>query len=674
MSSSNTGEQSGTLAAALTHAQHLLVDQPELAAVQAEEILKVVPAHPLAALLLGQARRALGDSAGALRVLRELATAQPRASAVHYELGLTLRDCNQNAAAAAALRRAVALKPDLSDGWRQLGDQLMLAGDLRGADDAYAQHLKASTKDPQLMAAAAALCDNQLAVAERLLRDQLKQRPTDVAAIRMLAEVAGRLGRYQDAESLLVRCLELAPGFDGARYNYAIVLNRQRKAVEALGEVEKLLLREPRNSGYRNLKAVVLGGIGEYEQAIEIYGQVLANHPRQHAIWMSYGHALGTAGREQDSVAAYRRCIDLAPQCGEAYWSLANLKTFSFSDAELQAMQAQLARTDLSREDRLHFHFATGKAYEDQRDYATAFDHYQSGNSLHRANLDYDANDASALVRRSKLLLSRDFFAQRTDFGSPARDPIFVVGLPRAGSTLIEQILASHSAVEGTMELPDIMALSRSLGGRKSDADSDRYPAVLAALDTAQCRSLGEEYLKRTRIQRKLGRPFFIDKMPNNFLHIGLIRLILPKAKIIDARRHPLACCFSGFKQHFARGQHFTYSLEDIGRYYQDYVELMSHYDAVLPGVVHRVHYENLVDDPEVEIRRLLDYCALDFEPGCLRFHENSRAVRTASSQQVRQPIFRSGVDHWRHFEPWLGPLKDALGSTLTEYPRSPFD
>jgi len=431
MSISNTGEQSGTLAAALTHAQRLLVDQPDLAAVQAEEILKVVPEHPLAALLLGQARRAQGDSAGALRVLKELAVTQPRASAVHYELGLALRDCNQNDAAAEALRRAVALKPDLSDGWRQLGDQLMLAGDLRGADDAYAQHLKASTRDPQLMAAAAALCDNRLPVAERLLRDHLKQRPTDVAAIRMLAELAGRLGRYQDAETLLVRCLELAPGFDGARYNYAIVLNRQRKAVEALAEIEELLLREPRNSGYRNLKAVVLGGIGEYEQAIEIYEQVLAKHPRQHAIWMSYGHALGTAGREQDSVTAYRRCIALAPQCGEAYWSLANLKTFRFSDPELQVMQSQLARADLSREDRLHFHFATGKAYEDQRDYAAAFDHYQSGNSQRRADLDYDADDVSALVRRSKQVLSREFFAPRTDLGSPARDPIFVVGLQR---------------------------------------------------------------------------------------------------------------------------------------------------------------------------------------------------------------------------------------------------
>jgi tetratricopeptide (TPR) repeat protein len=668
ISNRHSGEPAGTVAAALAHAQQLLARDPVLAAEQAREILKVVPCHPVAELLLAAARRLVGDARGALPLLLGLAATQPGSADVHYELGMALAACEQRDAAVEALRRAVALNPHLPDAWRQIGDLLTLGGDRQGADEAYAGHLRASTHDPRLLAAASALCSNAIAQAEQLLRGHLKQHPTDVAAIRMLAEVAGRLGRYQDAETLLTRCLELAPGFHGARHNYAIVLHRQNKSLAALAQIERLLAIDPRNPGYRNLQAVVLARIGEYAQAIGIYEQVLAAHPRQSAMWMSYGHALATAGRESDSIGAYRRCIELAPACGEAYWSLANLKTFRFSSSEREAMGAQLARADLGVDDRLHFHFAAGKACEDARDSAASFQHYAAGNALRREGLDYQAEETTRHVQRSKALLTREFFETRASFGAREPDPIFIVGLPRAGSTLIEQILASHSAVEGTMELPDIIALSRRLGGRKSSTDTSKYPQVLATLSAEQCRALGAEYLERTRIQRKLGRPYFIDKMPNNFLHIGLIRLALPKARIIDARRHPMACCFSAFKQHFARGQHYTYSLDDLGRYYRDYVELMGHFEAVLPGVIHRLLYERLIDDPEAEIRRLLEYCGLPFEPACLRFYENDRAVRTASSQQVRQPINRAGLDQWRHFEPWLGPLKAALGPALTNY------
>ncbi len=669
---SASAEPVGTIEMALAHAARLLESQPAAAAEQASEILRVVPGHPIATLLLGAARRALGDIDGALALLEPLARSQPNAAAVHYELGLALGAQGQGDRAIESLRRAVALKPEMPAAWRALGDHLTAIGDVAGADAAYAQNIRHSTRDPRLMEAAAHLCENRLAPAEALLREHLKQFPTDVAAIRMLAEVAGRLGRYGDAENLLARCLELAPSFAGARHNYAAVLHRQHRLGEALAEIDRALASEPRNPGYRNLKAAILSRIGDQEGALGIYASVLAEYPNQPKVWMSYGHALKTAGRQQESIDAYRSSIERAPHLGEAYWSLANLKTFRFSAADVQAMRAQLARTDLTDEDRFHFEFALGKALEDTGDYEESFGHYARGNALRRAATDYDAEETSAHVRRSKALFTREFFAERAGWGCPAPDPVFIVGLPRAGSTLIEQILASHSAVEGTMELPDIIAMARSLGGRRTKQEVSRYPEVLAGLDMKDFHALGEQFLASTRIQRRSGAPLFIDKMPNNFAHVGLIHLILPNAKIIDARRHPLGCCFSAFKQQFARGQNYTYSLEEIGRYYRDYVELMAHFDAVLPGCVHRVFYESMVSDTEAEVRRLLAYCHVPFEAGCLRFYENERAVRTASSEQVRTPIYREGLDQWRHYEPWLGPLAQALGPVLDRYPGVP--
>jgi tetratricopeptide (TPR) repeat protein len=428
---------------------------------------------------------------------------------------------------------------------------------------------------------------------------------------------------------------------------------------------------EPRNSGYRNLRAVVLTNIGEYQEALEIYTDVLAKHPDQSRIWMSYGHALASAGRQSDSIAAYRRCIALTPALGEAYYSLANLKTFRFEDAELRAMRAHLQSPELTDEDRAHFHFAIAKALEDSKCFPESFDHYVKANELRCARVGWDPAQNTALVQRSKTTFTQEFFASRRGFGAPAADPIFIVGLPRAGSTLLEQILASHSNVEGTMELPDIMAMATTLGNRPTDQESI-YPGVLAQMSAAECQALGEQYLAQTRIQRKTAKPFFIDKMPNNYLHIGLIRLILPHAKIIDARRHPMACCFSAFKQNFAQGQRYSYSLENLARFYRDYVDLMTHFDRVTPGAIHRVIYEDLVNDTAAEIRRLLTFCGLSFEPATLRFHENDRAVRTASSQQVRQPIFREGLDQWRNYEPWLEPLRLSLGDVLESYPGVP--
>jgi predicted Zn-dependent protease len=669
----NSGaEPTGTLEVALSHAERLLDSKPDLAAEQAAEILKLVPNHPLAMLLLGVARRLTGNVPAALRLLGPVAASQPRWARAHYELGLAQGDAAQSAAAIASLRRAVFLRPNMPDAWRTLGDLLTFGGDARGADAAYAEHIKASTQDPRLLVPASALVDGRIAEAEALLRAHLKRHPTDVAALRMLAEVATRLGRNADAETLLERCLELAPSFAAARHQYVIVLQRQNKSAAALHHLDQLAGAEPRNTIYKNLRAVVLGKIGEYRESIEIYAEVLAAHPHDAKIWVSYGHALATAGRERDSIAAYRRSIHETPDFGEAYWSLANLKTFRFDAAEMDAIRAQLERTDLSEEDRFHFDFALGKALEDAADYAQSFAHYLRGNRLRKATIGYEAGETSAFVRRSKRLFDAAFFAARAGWGAPSGDPIFVLGMPRAGSTLIEQILASHSSVEGTMELPDLLMIAASLSGRREPNVEPKYPGILGTLSRAACRELGDRYLSDTRIQRKTAKPLFIDKMPLNFLHIGLLLTILPNAKVIDARRHPMACCFSGFKQHFAQGHAYSFSLDDIGRYYRDYVELMAHFDRLMPGRIHRVFYEKMIEDTDGEVRRLLTYCELPFEESCLRFYENERPVRTPSAQQVRQPIYRAGMEHWRNYEPWLQPLKDALGDVLDAYPGVP--
>ncbi|HEX7695540.1 MAG TPA: sulfotransferase [Sphingomonas sp.] len=516
---------------------------------------------------------------------------------------------------------------------------------------------------PRLVQAAMALNDNALHVAEPLLKQHLNDDPYDVAAMRMLAELAGRIGRYRDSEALLRRAIELSPAFTAARANLALVLYRLNRPAEAIEELTQVVAEDPDNPGHANLQAAALGRVGDFDAAIMLYDRVLKDAPNQPRVWMSYGHMLKTVGRQEDGIAAYRRAIALMPALGEAWWSLANLKTVKFDDADVAAMEQALADGAISDEDRFHLDFALGKAFEDRKQAEAAFHHYDAGNALRRTKLVYEPDETERFVDRSISLFTDRFFAARAGQGCAAGDPIFILGMPRAGSTLIEQILSSHSLVEGTTELPDIPALARR---------DQNYPEGVADYAPEKLRALGEEYLKRTRIQRRTDRPFFIDKLPNNWAHLPLIHLILPNAKIIDARRHPLGCCFSNFKQHFARGQAFSYGLERMGRYYRDYVRLMAHVDHVLPGRVHRVFYEDMVDHTEREVRRLLDYCGLDFEPACLAFHETERAVRTASSEQVRQPIFREGTEAWKPFEPWLDPLKAALGDVLTAYPAAP--
>lgn len=524
------------------------------------------------------------------------------------------------------------------------------------------QSIAAALNNPDMIAAAQALAENRLHDAEPLLKARLKQNPFDVAAIRMLAELAARIERYRDSEALLRRALELAPDFLAARSNLATVLHRQGRSGEAVAELEALQQLDPGNLMNANLKAAVLGRVGEFDEALELYEQVLKSFGKQPKIWMSYGHMLKTVGRQADAIAAYRQALALSPALGEVWWSLANLKTVAFEDADISAMRTALARPDITAEDRFHLHFSLGKAHEDRRQAEEAFDHYAQGNAQRKAMLGYDADQNRMLVEHAKSLYTEDFFAARTGYGSDVADPIFIVGMPRAGSTLIEQILSSHSMIEGTMELPDIPKLAakaRNMGG-------------IAKLTADDARQLGEQFLEDTQVQRKTGRPFYIDKLPNNWLHVGFIHLILPQAKIIDARRHPMDCCFSNFKQHYARGQAFSYGLSDMGRYYADYVDLMDHFDDVLPGRVHRVFHERLIDDLEADVRAMLDYLGLPFEAACLDFHINARAVRTASSEQVRRPINRDGVGQWRAVEPWLQPLIDALGPALTQYPATP--
>ena len=547
--------------------------------------------------------------------------------------------------------------------WQARGDELIAAGDAAGGDAAHCAAVAAAVRDPELLEAGAALAEGRLGVAERLLRPRLKRRPTDVAAMRMLAELAGRLGRYADAETLLRRALDLAPSFREARFNLATILHRRARSTDALAEIDRLLALDDGNPSYRNLRAAALARLGEFDAALDAYRTLLADFPAQPKGWMSYGHALKTVGRTDAAVAAYREAIRQAPTLGEAWWSLANLKTVRFDAADVAAMTAALAEAT-EDDDRLHLDFALGKAAADRDDAATAFAHYARGNQRRAAQLRYDPDETTRAVDRARAFFTTALFADRAGRGDPAPDPIFIVGMPRSGSTLVEQILASHSMVEGTTELPDLPALAWAVGSRTSTKGETAYPEALAGLSAAELAALGRDYLDRTRPQRKTDRPRFIDKLPNNWLHVGLIRLILPHATIVDARRHPLACGWSNFTQHYARGQGFSYALEHFGRYYRDYAALMAHFAAVAPGAIHRVDHADMVGATEATVRALLVHCGLPFETACLRWWETDRAVRTPSSEQVRRPIFDSS-DGWRPYDRWLAPLRNALGDAL---------
>ena len=623
-------EPTAGLDIALAHASRLLATDPVLAGEQAMEIIKTVGEHPAALLVLGVSRRARGDLEGALQILQPLAANQPNSALAQLELGIALGRASQGDAAALALRRAVTLKPDLPQAWRALGDHLMAMDDAEGADLAYANHIRFSTRDPQLLGAATALCENRIPEAEALLREQLKRAPTDVAAIRMLAEVAARLGRNDDAENLLARCLELAPGFHAARQNYALVLHRSNKPDAAhWSRSMHLLAVEPDNPGYRNLKAVVLCRIGDYEPAIQLYDGILKAYPRQ-----------------REAVDELRPCAEDRRPPGQGDRGLPSQPAAGSGLRRSVVEPGQPEDRPLQRGRPGRHAARTRQARHRRRGPAASRVRHRQGAGrwrrlrglvpplparqpvAPRRTCATTPTTPPPRVARIKRSYTREFFGQRGDSGADAPDPIFIVGLPRAGSTLLEQILSSHSAVEGTMELPDIISITRDLRSQGDAGQAMPYHDVLAeSLDAAGLARARRALPGSTRASSaRPVRRSSSTRCRTTSLHVGLIQLILPNAKIIDARRHPLACCFSGFKQHFARGQSFTYDLDDIGRYYRDYVELMAHFDQVLPGRVHRVIYERMVDDTETEVRRLLDYCGLPFEDGCLRFFENARA------------------------------------------------
>ena len=628
----------------------------------ARAILNKEPANYDGTILLARALRAQGDAQGAKRLLEPLVLARPEHAFARYLLALTEDDLGNHDPATHGYRKAGELDPYLPGVWLALAKQLARAGDEKGRDRAHAQHAKYSANAPHVQSAAAALNARRFHEAEEILRNHLKGWPDDFASMAMLAEAPAKRAQYDDAVAVFERCLALAPTYMIARLNYATVLFLQHKLPEAIDQTTELLATDPDNPNYKSLRAGALALLGDFDAAIRDFDELLAKWPNDPRTWISYGNVLKGAGRQKAAVDAYRRAISLKTSLGEAWWSLSNLKNVRFSDYEVEQMRASLQGGDLSDDDRLHFHFALGKAFEDQSAFSSSFEHYRVGNALKRARLSYSADEIDLRVQRSIALFTPAFFASRRGWGHRSAEPIFVVGLPRSGSTLVEQILASHSAVEGTMELPFIMSIARRLGAEGRWSDAPAYPETLSALQPSDVQGLGEAYLDRARTQRRLGRPFFIDKMPNNFLHLGLIHLILPNAKIIDVRRGPVACGFSVFKQLFSHGQHFSFDLLEIGRYYRAYVALMAHFDVALPGRVYRVAYEKLVKSPEPEIRSLLAYCGLEFEDSCLRFYENQRSVRTASSEQVRMPIFEDGLEQWRNYLPWLGPLKDALG------------
>jgi len=634
-------------------------------------MLQALPDDSGALLLLARALRHQRDFKGAKDILEDLVKREPDSADVLMELGSTLGDMGEHQRAIAVLTAAVNLDRNCIEAWHVLGEQYLIIGETFASDAAFGHHFNLAIKDPQLQRAVTALKNGRADVAEDLLVEYLENNPEDVSALKMMAEVALTQERLHDAETLLAQCLELDPEFAAARFRRAATLLQINGVEEALAEMDRLLAVDPGNPQFRCLRGNILSQLGRSEEAYACFESLISEFPRQAAAWIQYAHCSKSTGKLDQAIHAYRKAIELVPDMGGAYWSLANLKTFRFTDQDNAEMERQLARPEVTVESRVQFHFALGKAYEDLERYEESFQNYRKGSALWRSTVTYDQEETREFGLATKTIFTREFFEERAGWGYPARDPIFVVGMPRAGSTLLEQILSSHSQIEGTMELPHVTTYSRRLNDRDSEGEL-KYPEILQEVHAKEFRDFGEEYIRMTRTQRHTDRPFFVDKMPNNFLHIPLIHLILPNAKIIDARRHPMACGFSNFKQHFARGQHFTYTLHDMGSYYRNYVDMMAHFDKVLPGKIHRVIYEKMVDDPETEIRRLLEYLGLPFEEQCLRFHETKRFVRTASSEQVRTPLYKSAKEHWRNYEPWLGPLKEALGNVLDAYPGVP--
>ncbi len=631
------------------------------AAAAMERLLDDDPRNVDALYILAVAQRYAGQVGQAQLTLAQLIEIEPAHARTFQEQGHCHRAAGDNDRAIEAFDRAVAANPALVASWRALVELNLAAGRREAEAVARNQFDWLSGLPPALVSVASFMHEGKLQKAEKLCRHFLQTNGHHLEAMRMLAELGARFQVLDEAEFILESCVEMEPEFHPGRFDYVNVLHKRQKFARALEQAAILRYKAPGVPHFDMMFANQNLAVGNFDVALGVYDALSAATPNNHQVSLTRGHALKTIGRQADAVAAYRQAYTSKPDFGDAWWSLANLKTYRFSDAEIARMEAVEAARSTATVDRYHLCFALGKALEDRGDYARSFGYYDTGNRLKREELRYDPDRIDAEMTAQKRACTPALFDAKRGGGAAATDPIFIVGLPRAGSTLLEQILASHSMVEGTTELPNILALAHRLDGRRRVDDEAIYPGNLGELTPDELTGFGEAYLRDTAIQRS-GKPYFIDKMPNNFRHIGLIHMILPNARIIDARRDAMGCCFSNFKQLFAEGQDFTYGLTEIGRYYAGYVDLMRHWDEVLPGKVLRVQYEDVVGDLENEVRRMLDFCGLPFEAGCVNFHETERAVRTASSEQVRQPIFRSGLDQWQNFDPWLAPLRAALG------------
>ncbi len=601
----------------------------------------------------------------ALRVIDRLIEIDPATGRSYQERGHCQRDMGDDEAALAAYQEAVTRNAALLASWKMLANLHACAGRDEAADFADAQCEYLGKLPPELLTVASMIQEGRYLKAETICRHFLQSYGHHVEAMRFLAEIGTKFSVLDEAEFLLESALVLEPDNSGAHFDYVDVLNKRQKFAQALEQVSMLRDKEPDSPQIDMLYANQNLAVGNFDVALNIYQDRAGKAPNNPAIHLTLGHALKTTGRQQDAIDAYTRAYRIKPDFGDAYWSLANLKTYKFDATQIAAMRSHESAKSTQLADRYHLCFALGKALEDHGDCAASFAYYERGNRLKREEVGYDWRKISKEIGLQIEHCTPALFAEADGAGCQAVDPIFILGLPRAGSTLIEQILASHSKVEGTMELPNILSLAHRLDGRRRVDEEARYPANLGELTHDELTEFGEAFIGDTMIHRKQGTPYFIDKMPNNFRHIGLIHMILPNAKIIDARRGAMGCCFSGFKQLFAEGQEFTYGLEEVGHYYKDYVALMDHWNAVLPGKILRVQYEDVVENLEVQVCRLLDFCGLPFEEACINFHQTERAVRTASSEQVRQPIFKSGVDQWEHFSAYLDPLRETLGPEL---------
>jgi tetratricopeptide (TPR) repeat protein len=615
--------------------------------------------------VLGLSLLAQGSNTEGIGLLEAVLAAAPDFAHAMVDLARAYRAQGRLQSAAALLRRALEQDVTLHDAWALLADLLVNLGDFAAANRAYQKFIDTDARGPILEEAAQCMGREEGNKAEAIFRRILQENPNHIGALCGLAAISLGAGYPRDAQRLLRHALQQSAHMPLIRRGLSQSYLEAGDLAEAEVAVRHSLLIDGDSAPSWVLLASVLAHTMRQTAALDAYDRALHIDAQQFRVVLSRGHVLKTLGRRAEAEAAYRRCLELQPNLGEAYYSFADLKNYMFSDRELSTMQGVLQRSTAADKSQAQINFALGRAYEQRHQYQQAFGHYAAGNIIRRKDTPFDAATFEQKCLRVAATFSAEFLGSRADSGSADPAPIFVVGLPRSGSTLVEQVLASHSRIEGTMELPHILRFVRELDHHQGATDT--YPESVIGLNPAQLTGLGLRYIEETRIYRS-DRPRFIDKMPNNFSHIGLICLILPNATIIDVRRNPMDACFSAYKQHFAQGQSFTYDLEDLGRYYRSYLELMDHWDQVLPGKVFHLAYEDLVRDTESTVRALIAHCGLEFEAACLRFHETKRSVRTASSEQVRVPIYDSGIGHWRHFETQLEPLQRSLGDILARF------